>query len=70
MSHEAKNTLIEEIQKLISVDGVEKITINPNYLEYFEIEELEEIKEQLLYKKQKIGETTKNYVEEIYEKFS
>ncbi len=64
-----KSELIEEIKKLIAVDG-ETIDINPNYLEYFELEELQSIKEELISKKEKIKETTKEYVEELYDKFS
>ena len=66
---EEKTELIEEIKTLISIDG-ESIDINPNYLEYFQLEELEEIKRDLLYKKESIKDTTKEYVEELYEKFS
>ena len=38
------------------------------YLEYFELEELVDIKDELLRKKQTIEASTKDYVEEIYEK--
>ena len=64
-----KQTLIEEIKTLISING-ESVDINPNYLEYFEIEELEEMKKELCAKKETIKETTKAYIEELYEKFS
>jgi len=64
-----KTQLIEEIKTLISING-ESVDINPNYLEYFELEELEEIQKELLAKKESIQETTKEYVEELYEKFS
>ena len=66
---EEKAELIEEIKALIAIDG-ESIDINPNYLEYFQLEELEEIKRDLLAKKETIKDTTKEYVEELYEKFS
>ena len=66
---EEKAELIEEIKILIAIDG-ESIDINPNYLEYFQLEELEEIKRDLLAKKETIKDTTKEYVEELYEKFS
>lgn len=64
-----KEELIREIQHLISVDGT-SIDINPNYLEYFELEELEDIKQQLLNNKSNVNVFTKGYVEELYEKFS
>ncbi len=64
-----KLELIEEIKQLISVDGT-TIDINPNYLEYFELEELEDIKQQLLNNKSNVNSFTKGYVEELYEKFS
>jgi len=66
---EKKQELIDEIKTLISING-ESIEINPNYLEYFELEELEEIKKELLAKKESIKDTTKEYIEELYEKFS
>lgn len=64
-----KLELIEEIKQLISVDGT-TTDINPNYLEYFELEELEDIKQQLLNNKSNVKSFTKGYVEELYEKFS
>ena len=64
-----KLELIEEIKQLISVDGT-TTDINPNYLEYFELEELEDIKQQLLNNKSNVNSFTKGYVEELYEKFS
>jgi hypothetical protein len=69
MNDTTKLELIEEIKQLISVDG-SSIDINPNYLEYFELEELEDIKQQLLNSKSNVKSFTKDYVEELYEKFS
>ncbi len=69
MADTNKLELIEEIKQLISVDG-SSIDINPNYLEYFELEELEDIKQQLLNNKSNVKSFTKEYVEELYEKFS
>lgn len=69
MDNNEKNNLIEEIKQLISVDG-SSIDINPNYLEYFQLEELEEIKQQLLYSKSNVKSFTKEYVDELYENFS
>ena len=67
MEELSKTELIEEIKHLISVDGA-KTQINPNYLDYFTQEELVEMKEDLLFKKMNVVETTKEYIDEIYEK--
>ena len=64
-----KSELIEEIKHLISVDG-SSTEINPQYLEYFTIEELIEMKEDLICKKLNVIETTKEYVNELYEKLA
>ena len=69
MNDTNKLELIEEIKHLVNVDGT-TIDINPNYLEYFELEELEDIKQQLLNNKSNVKSFTKDYVEELYEKFS
>jgi hypothetical protein len=67
MKNEEKIVLIEEIKKLIATEK-ETIDINPNYLEYFELEELQNIKDELILKKKNIEESTSLYVEEIYTK--
>ena len=67
MMSESKDEIIDEIKHLISVDGT-SIDINPNYLEYFDMEELEDIKVQLLNRKLDQAETSKEYLDEIYEK--
>lgn len=63
-----KEELIEEIKLLISSKKDETIEINPNFLNYFQIEELLSIRDDLIVKKSKIRETTFDYLEEIYEK--
>ena len=55
-----KQELIENIKELIK--------INPNYLEYFEVEELLDIQRQLELKKKDISKITNNYLDEIYQK--
>ena len=67
MEELTKIELIDEIKHLISVDGAET-EINPNYLDYFTQEELMEMKKDLLFKKMNVVETTKEYVDELYEK--
>ena len=55
-----KKEIIENIKELIK--------INPNYLEYFEVEELLDIQRQLELKKKDISKITNNYLDEIYQK--
>jgi hypothetical protein len=59
--------LIKEIKCLINVDDT-TTEINPNYLQYFEQNELEDIKEQLLNRKFNQNKINKDYLDEIYEK--
>ena len=63
-----KNEIIENIKKLIKINPNDSIEINPNYLEYFEEEELLEIQKQLEYRKDNISKITNNYLDEIYQK--
>ncbi|MCP4970457.1 MAG: hypothetical protein GY932_07690 [Arcobacter sp.] len=63
-----KEKLIEEIKALIATSDTEVIEINPKFLEYFDIEELISIKENLKIKKNKIRENTFDYLDELYEK--
>ncbi len=66
MDELTKEELIEQIKELISIDGT-KVDINPNYLEYFQVEELLEIKEQLIRTKESKASISKDYLDEIYE---
>ena len=63
-----KEELIEQIKELITINKNETIEINPDFLEYFDLEELISIKETLIIKKSKIRETTFDYLDELYEK--
>ncbi len=63
-----KNEIIEDIKKLIITAEDDSIEINPNFLEYFQLDELISIKEQLSIKKSKIRESTFDYLDELYEK--
>jgi hypothetical protein len=47
-----KENLLKEIETLMSYAPEQKTTINPNYLDYFEIEELRSIRDKL---QQKVG---------------
>ena len=63
-----KTQIIENIKKLIKINPEENIEINPNYLEYFDVEELLDIQKQLEFKKENISKITNNYLDEIYQK--
>ena len=63
-----KNEIIENIKKLIKINQEETIEINPNYLEYFDIEELLDIQKQLEFKKENISKISNTYLDEIYQK--
>ncbi|WP_419764908.1 MAG: hypothetical protein ACNI28_00655 [Arcobacter sp.] len=64
---EEKEYVIDEIKSLISTTN-EKTEINPKFLDYFDLEELYDIKENLLRKKELVRENNKDFLEEIYEK--
>ncbi|AXH12201.1 hypothetical protein [Halarcobacter bivalviorum] len=63
-----KEELINDIKLLISTNDDDKVDINPNFLEYFQLEELIAIKERLIVKKNNIREDSYEYLDEIYEK--
>ena len=63
-----KNEIIENIKKLIKINPEESIEINPNYLEYFDEEELLDIQKQLEFRKENISKISNNYLDEIYQK--
>ncbi len=63
-----KKEIVEEIKKLIAIDKEDSIEINPDFLEYFDLDELISIKETLILKKSKIREITFDYLDELYEK--
>lgn len=63
-----KIELIEDIKNIIKINPDETIEINPNYLNYFEIDELTEIKKKLLYKRDNFQEENAEFLEDIYKK--
>ena len=63
-----KENLIEEIKELIKIKPDDVIDINEKYLEYFDENELIEIRNQLIGRKQNIKSITSSYLDEIYEK--
>ena len=64
----SKIDLIEEIKILINTNDINIVEINPNYLDYFTIEELQEIKDELVLKKQKQNQFVEQYVQELSSK--
>lgn len=63
-----KDEVVEEIKSLIAISKDDIIEINPDFLQYFDLEELISIKDNLIIKKTKIRENTFDYLDELYEK--
>ena len=63
-----KEQIIQNIKELIKINPNDTIEINPNYLEYFDEEELLDIQKQLEYKKENISKISNSYLDEIYQK--
>lgn len=61
-----KKQLMQEIKELLKINKDESIEINPKYLDYFEIEELLNIKEKLESYRKDINKTNSDYLDEIY----
>lgn len=61
-----KEQLIEEIKELLKINQDEIVEINPKYLDYFEEEELLNIKDKLESKKREINKISNDYLDEIY----
>lgn len=64
---EEKEYVISEIKSLISSTN-EVIEINPKLLEYFDLSELYDIKDNLQRKKDEFGKKSQEFLEEVYEK--
>lgn len=63
-----KEKLIEEIKNLIKINPDDSIDINPAFLEYFQEEELIEMKQILELKKKEARSINSDYLDELYEK--
>jgi len=63
-----KEELIEDIKEFIKINKNEDIFINPNYLNYFTQEELEDIKANLYNRKKELHKLSSDYVDKIYNK--
>ncbi|MCG3678325.1 hypothetical protein L5F07_03540 [Aliarcobacter butzleri] len=61
-----KKQLIEDIKELLKINQDEIVEINPKYLDYFEEEELLNIKDKLESKKREINKISNDYLDEIY----
>ncbi|NOZ90876.1 MAG: hypothetical protein GXO60_06300 [Epsilonproteobacteria bacterium] len=55
-----KEELLKEIERLISYDSKEQQTINPDYLEYLQIDDLLSIKKSLL---KRVGKLSSDDIE-------
>ena len=63
-----KEELIKEIKELLKTYENENIDINPNYLNYFDEDELKDIVFRLIEKKVEQKEGNSVYLDEIYQK--
>ena len=60
-----KEELFKEIEKLLAYNPEQKLEINPNYLEYLELEDLESIKTGLLKKVGILNEEDLDWLEQF-----
>lgn len=66
--NEIKKVLIEDIKNLIVTNKEDSVEINPSLLEYFTNEELEEIRDTLVVKKNNVNKNNIDFLDELYEK--
>ena len=62
---QTKEELLHEIEALLTYKPENKTTINPNYLEFLELEDLETIKKGLLAKLGKLKEEDIKWLEQF-----
>ncbi len=60
-----KEELLKEIETLLAYNPKQKLEINPNYLEYLEIEDLESIKSTLVERVGVLKEEDKDWLEQF-----
>jgi hypothetical protein len=65
-----KEDLIQEILLLINTNDNSKIDFNLNYIEYFELDELIEIRDVLLNKKEQNKTPSRDLIDDIFDKCS
>lgn len=62
---QTKEELLKEIESLLSYKPEDTLEINPNYLEYLELESLESIKKELMEKVGKLKEEDKEWLQQF-----
>jgi len=62
---QTKEELLHEIEALLTYKPENKTTINPNYLEYLEVEDLESIKKGLMEKIGKLSQEDIAWLEQF-----
>jgi hypothetical protein len=68
---EEKQLLIQEILALVNANkSSQTSTINPNYLDFFELEDLIDIRDGLLKKSEEFKNNNNSYLDEIFSKCS
>jgi hypothetical protein len=70
MDKNTKKELIDQILALINTNDNKKIDFNPNYIEYFEEDELIEIRDILLGKKESNKKPSRELIDDIFENCS
>ena len=66
----SKQELIDEILTLIDNNKNNTLEINTNYIDYFELDELIEMRDILKYKKNNRTKETSDYLDDIFSKCS
>ena len=69
IEEESREDLIIQIKHLITVTG-EAVDINSKILDYFQYNELKDIRDNLRYKKTHQDDITADYLDELYEELS
>jgi hypothetical protein len=67
---EEKQILIKEILELVDKNDSTKTEINLNYLEFFELDDLQDIKDNLLKKNENFHQESNHFLDEIFMKCS
>ena len=62
---QTKEELLKEIEALLSYRTEDKLEINPNYLEYLELEDLRSIKKGILERKGKLTKEDLEWLEQF-----
>ncbi len=60
-----KEELLKEIERLLAYNPEQKLEINPNYLEYLEVKDLESIKANLLNRVGRLKEEDKDWIKQF-----